>query len=62
MFKKLAILVLFVVVSSTTLFSQTYPTITLATLSDQEYELIEVEDEYIIVEVNGVFYVLKKSF
>ena len=60
MFKKLAILVLFVVVSSTTLFSQTYPSIIpLSALADKDYELKESGENYIIVEIDGVMYYIE---
>jgi len=56
MFKKLAVFVLFVVVSSSTLFSYNYPIIPLSALADQEYEIREVYEDYIIIEVDGVAY------
>ncbi len=62
MFKKLAVFVLFVVVSSSTLFSYNYPVITLSALADKDYELIEVEDEYDVIIIDGKVYILEKSF
>ena len=56
MFKKLAVFILFVVVSLSTLFSYNYPVITLSALADQEYEIREDGEDYIIIEVDGVAY------
>ncbi|MBT3169641.1 MAG: hypothetical protein HN334_07250 [Candidatus Cloacimonetes bacterium] len=61
MFKKLAVFVLFVGVSLSTLFSYTYSTITLSALADKEYEIREVCEDYIVIEVDGEVIIIKKS-